>query len=862
MRFASHLTSHFVPSCLAALAALTLPIAGGCEAKNGTLAPGDAGTTTAALSPLTPAPKIGAEWVAANYEKRELRVPMRDGTTLFTVVYTPREALRARAGGGDLPLMLFRTPYSVGPYGEDEYPDKLGPQAAMMRDGYIFAYQDVRGRFMSDGEYLNMTPHVDDKHGPADVDESSDTYDTIAWLLEEIDGHNGRVGQWGISYPGFYAAAGVIDAHPALVAVSPQAPIADWWRDDFHHNGAFLIPHLFNFISRFGVAREGHTQEWAPPFEHGTPDGFAFFQRLGPARNANERYFEHALAFWDAVMDHPNYDEFWRRRDLLPHLAEVESLGPAVMTVGGWFDAEDLYGPLQIYKTLEGADPKGDNRLVMGPWRHGGWARSRGDSLGDVSFGGPTSPLFQAEVERRFFATELEHHSADEFEGCAALPEAFVFETGANQWRQFDHWPPQDTTPDTLWFGSEGRLLAQAPGDRRGADRFVSDPAKPVPYTTAVAKGMTREYMSDDQRFAAQRPDVLVYQTEPLTAPLTLAGPITADLWVSTDQRDADWIVKLIDVFPDDAPDHDGLRAGMHMGGYQMMVRSEVVRGRFRDDPAKPEPFTPKRPTEVSVPLQDVLHTFEAGHRVMVQVQSTWFPLIDLNPQAWVDNIYMARDDDFVAAVHQIYRDQRHASSIQFGRLPAGEAQPLSCVPDPLAGSSIGGHPDIQGRVESAGPGELMLTHEVRIDAPVDEVWRAYTTAAGWEAWVAPHATVDLRPGGLIETHYDPGATIGDEGTNRLYILNLAPERMLTLQAEPSPYWPASIRDDAGRLFNVVTFEPTDDGGTLLISRGLGYRDTAEHRELLGFFLEANEQLYLGLLRYLEEGIEVEHPVP
>jgi putative CocE/NonD family hydrolase len=650
-----------------------------CDRADATIPPCESTETherTLAVD-LAPAEEDPAAWVAANYDKREVRIPMRDGATLFTVIYTPRGVGETMADA--LPMLMVRTPYSVGPYGEDRFPTKLGPHPQMMRDGYIFVYQDVRGRFMSEGEFVNMTPHKPSKSGPGDIDESTDTYDTVAWLLENVEGHNGRVGQWGISYPGFYAAAAILDAHPALVAISPQAPIADWWYDDFHHNGAFFLPHLFNFIYGFGQAREGLVQEWPERFEHGTPDGFEFFDRLGTAKHANERHFHGKIAFWDEVLAHPNYDDFWRERNLLPHLENIDALGPAVMIVGGWFDAEDLYGPLHIYAALEQADPKGRNSLVMGPWRHGGWARSDGDRLGDVSFGRMTSLDYQAEVERRFFAIELGHRTAAEYEGCAALPEAFVFETGINQWRQFEQWPPK-TAPMNLWLSADGKLAPQAPAERkRTFDAFISDPSRPVPFTTAVAKGMTAEYMTDDQRFASRRPDVLVYQTEPLTESLTIAGPLTATLWVSTDQRDADWVVKLIDVFPDDAADHAGLREGIHMGGYQMMVRSEVVRGRFREDPSKPKPFVPNQPTKVEVPLQDVLHTFAPGHRVMIQVQSTWFPLVDRNPQAWVESIYDATEADFAVAEHQVWRDAGHPSAIGFGVLPAADAQPLAC---------------------------------------------------------------------------------------------------------------------------------------------------------------------------------------
>ncbi|EDM81225.1 hydrolase, CocE/NonD family protein [Plesiocystis pacifica SIR-1] len=621
------------------------------------------------------------EWIRGHYDKREVRIPMRDGKTLFTAVYTPkaswREALDAELGEGHerLPILLFRTPYRVAPYGEDEFPAKLGPHEQMLRDGYIFAYQDVRGRFMSEGEFVNMTPHVDDKKSDADIDESSDTFDTVEWLLANVEGHNGRVGQWGISYPGFYSAAGMVEAHPALVAVSPQAPIADWWYDDFHHNGAFFLPHLFNFIASFGVVREELTTEWPPRFQHGTPDGYQFFLDLGPVANANARHFHGSIPFWNEVVAHPNYDDFWQARNLIPHLREV---APAVLTVGGWYDAEDLYGPLAIHAAIERQDPDSRNTLVMGPWRHGGWARGDGDHLGDAHFGSPTSLHYRPFVERRFFAVELEHPSARDYAECGALPTAYVFETGAMRWRQFDTWPPKDASAGALYLGAgtgdrltpHGSLVAKAPTERKAFESFTSDPAYPVPFTTDVDKGMTREYMTDDQRFASRRPDVLTYVSDPLDAPLTLAGPVDAQLWVSTSQRDADWVVKLIDVYPGDAEDHEHLARGQHMGGAQMMVRSEVLRGRFRDDPSQPKPFVPNKATELTVHLQDVLHTFAPGHRVMIQIQSTWFPLMDRNPQSWVENIYEAEAEDFVTAEHRVYRDAKHPSVIRFSTLP------------------------------------------------------------------------------------------------------------------------------------------------------------------------------------------------
>lgn len=597
----------------------------------------------------------GEAWVRAHYRKQEVRIPMRDGASLFTAIYLPRDA---RA---PVPILYKRTPYSVSPYGPDRYPEALGPSRTLMERGYVFVVQDVRGCFMSEGQFVDMRPHEPHKQGTR-VDESSDTHDTIEWLLANVEGHNGRVGMWGISYPGFYAAAGMIDAHPALRAVSPQAPIADWYFDDFHHHGAFFLPHAFNFFARFGRPRPGLREQWDERFDHGTPDGYAFFLGLGPLSNANARYLHHEVPFWDDLTEHPDYDEFWRARNLLPHLRHV---APAVMTVGGWFDAEDLYGPLAIYRSIEASNPDTFNVLVMGPWDHGGWARTEGDHLGHVDFEGEHSAFYQEQLEAKFF----EHYLRGEGEGPAPLPEATVFETGANHWRSFDRWPPAGTSR-SLWLGPEHRLLDAAPAERRAFDAFISDPARPVPFTEAVAVGMTREYMTDDQRFAARRPDVLTWVGEPLSEPLTLAGPLTAELWVSTDRGDADWVVKLVDVFPDDAPDHAFLPEDHHMGGYQMMVRSEVMRGRYREGYVTPRPFVPNRPTRVRIPLQDVLHTFEPGHRVMIQVQSTWFPLVDRNPQTWVDNIFEAKADDFVSATHRVFRDAKHPSRVEVTVIP------------------------------------------------------------------------------------------------------------------------------------------------------------------------------------------------
>ena len=600
-------------------------------------------------------------YIRSHYAKTEHRIPMRDGTHLFTAVYAPNDAGKKHA------ILLMRTPYSVGPYGADRYKDRLGPSEAFERAGFVFVFQDVRGRFLSDGGFVDMRPHVPEKRDRM-VDESSDTHDTIAWLLEHIPGHNGRVGQWGISYPGFYTSAGAIDSHPALRAISPQAPIADWFWDDMHRNGAFVLPLAFNFFSTFGVPRDGPTTRWAPRFDHRTPDGYQFFLELGPLANANARYFHGEIPFWNEMAAHPNYDAFWQARNILPHLKNIRA---SVLVVGGWFDTEDLYGPLKTYEAIEKANPKIENALVMGPWFHGQWARDTGERLGAAEFGFPTSEDFQARMLLPFFL----HHLADGPDPL--LAEANVFETGANRWRRFDAWPPEDREVRSLYLAARGRLdSSPAKEPDEAFDEYVSDPAKPVPYTMEITTDWAKNYMTEDQRFAAWRPDVLVYQGEPLAEDLTLAGPIVADLWVSTSGADADWVVKLVDVYPGELPgltDPDGEKekeeAKAYPGGRQMLVRAEVMRGRFRESFERPKPFVPGEPTRVTFELRDVLHTFRRGHRLMVQIQSTWFPFIDRNPQSWVPNIFEAQEADFVKATQRVYRSKSHASVVRIGVL-------------------------------------------------------------------------------------------------------------------------------------------------------------------------------------------------
>ena len=620
-----------------------------CRAAGPITPPATAPATAPVAAPATAEPRASAsksERVRALYTKREVLIPMRDGVKLFTAVYVPKDAQ------APFPILLRRTPYSCRPYGPEAFPETPGPNDLFTDAGYAFAIQDVRGAYMSEGEFVDVRPHVPVKDSRADVDESSDTYDTIEWLVANVAGNNGRVGMWGISYPGFYAAAGMIDAHPALVAVSPQAPIADWWFDDFHHHGALFLPHAFLFLDGFGrprpepVTNRGRRREW------GTPDGYAFFLRSGVADLGRE-HFGGEVRFWDQIMEHPNYDAFWQARDLLPHL---ERVAPAVMTVGGFFDAEDLYGPLKIYEHVERKNPGVVNTLVMGPWVHGGWARTDGDALGQARFGSKTAEFYRNEIEKPFF----DHHLLGAPD--PRLPEAYVFDTGTNAWGRFEAWPPRETTARVLALGAAGSLALSDTASSGGEiARFTSDPNRPVPHTSAITLGMNREYMAEDQRFAARRPDVAVFETEPLAADVTLAGPLRAELRVATDSTDADWIVKLVDVFPEDTPDPDDrpLADGQKMGGYHMLVRGEVMPGRFRDGYERAVPFEPHVVDEVAFELWDVLHTFRKGHRIQVQVQSTWFPLVAANPQVFFENHWLSKPADRRAAVHQIHAGSR-----------------------------------------------------------------------------------------------------------------------------------------------------------------------------------------------------------
>ncbi len=607
-----------------------------------------------------------ARAIREHYTKYEYEIPVRDGARLFTVAYVPKDTSRS------YPILMTRTPYSVAPYGIDSYPSeknartlrRFAPSSQLIKDGYIFVHQDVRGRMMSEGTFVDVRPHASK---PGEIDESSDAYDTIDWLVKNVPNNSGKVGTWGISYPGFYAAQSAVDAHPALKAVSPQAPVTEWFiGDDFHHNGALFLADAFDFYSNFGRARPAPTKQ-SPEWKslHEGQDIYDFFLAMGPLANANAKFLDGKIAFWNDLMAHPTRDHFWKARDPRPFYRDAK---PAIMTVGGWLDSEDLWGALETYRAFEKQGARSENVLVMGPWRHGGWARNDGDRHGDISFGQKTSHFYREHIELPFFQRHLKGKEA------APAPEAWVFESGTNVWRSHASWPPAEAKPATLFFQANGKLSASAPTAEGGDDAYPSDPNKPVPYRAKPGGSIDADYMSDDQRFAARRPDVLVYSTPGLDGDVTLAGPIDASLWVSTTGTDADFVVKVIDVWPADAPDPDPNPTGIHMGGYQQLVRAEIMRGKFRSSFERPEPFKPNEPTLVKLTLPDVSHTFRKGHRIMVQVQSSWFPLVDRNPQTFVD-IHRATESDFRAATHRVFRTKDRPSNLKVtllgGTLPA-----------------------------------------------------------------------------------------------------------------------------------------------------------------------------------------------
>ena len=610
-------------------------------------------------------------YVINNYTKQEVTIAMRDGIKLHTTIYSPKNTAKK------YPILMQRTPYSSAPYGDEKMKTKIGPNIHLMKQGNIIVYQDVRGRWMSEGVYDNMRAYIPNKT-VKEADEVSDTYDTIDWLVNNVKNNNGNLGTWGISYPGHYATVSTIEAHPALKAASPQACIGDFFFDDFHHNGAFLLSY-FRAISLFGTYKDTPTDSaWYSFPKMESKDQYQFFLDKGPLKNLNE-YFQYDKLdvktaenkdriddyFWKEIVEHPNYDSVWQSKGIIQHLDKVPS-SVATMIVGGWFDAEDLYGPLETYKAIEKNGKNNYNTLVFGPWDHGKWARAGVENyVGNYYFGDSISLKFQSEIETKFFNHFLKG-KGDENSG---LPEAYVFDSGKKEWKSYDAWPPENVVKEN-WFLSEDNHLSILPPVHSKYIKpinFISDLKHPVPYSEDIKTVFTpRKYMTDDQRFAARRPDVLVFETDVLSENYTLAGDILAKLKVATTGSSADWIVKVIDVHPDNLEEtNDKLQDHLKMSNYHLMVRSEVLRGRFRNSFEHPEPFIPNKKTDVNIKLQDVFHTFKKGHKMQIQVQSTWFPLIDLNPQTYVDNIYKADEKDFKNQTHTVFTD----SSIEFSVL-------------------------------------------------------------------------------------------------------------------------------------------------------------------------------------------------
>jgi uncharacterized protein len=612
-----------------------------------------------------PAPPA-ENYVKTHYTKYEFRIPMRDGVHLFTSVYVPKDQSHS------WPILMDRTPYSVAPYGEDVYKPVLGPSDEFEKAGYIFVYQDVRGRYLSEGTFIEMHPHIDNKTGPHDVDDSSDMYDSVEYLLKHVPNNNGKVGIWGISYPGFYTSASIIDSHPAIKAASPQAPMTNLFMgDDGYHGGAFMLAANFGFYSSFKpMPKPARPPKTHDAYDMGTPDGYAFYLDAGSTANLDKIKLDGTNPLFADQLYHNTFDEYWKVRDLSQHMRNVKC---AVMTVGGWYDAEDLSGPWRTYRAIEKDNPGTVNTIVEGPWVHGGWARGDGDHLGDAQFNAKTAEYFRKEIQLPFFEYYLKGKGEP-------VPEAYMFETGANVWRKYDAWPPKGAEPKTLYFQANGKLSFDKPitAAKESYDQYVSDPAHPVPFVSYTTDTVPQRYMVDDQRWAARRPDVLTYVTDPLTEDVTIAGPISPKLKISSTGTDSDFVVKLIDVYPEDYPDLPDATSGnkrvlgeppLRMGGYQQLLRGEPMRAKFRSSWEKPVPLTPGKLTALDFDMPDLDHTFRQGHRIMVQVQSSWFPLVDRNPQTFTD-IPHAKPEDFKPATERVFRSADVSSGVEVYVLP------------------------------------------------------------------------------------------------------------------------------------------------------------------------------------------------
>ena len=600
---------------------------------------------------------VDTTWLSQNYSKQEVQITMRDGVKLFTAIYTPKDHSEKH------PMLMVRTPYSVQPYGQNKFSPYLmaAHYSNYVKMNYIIVMQDVRGCYMSEGTFVDVRPYIENKKTKKEVDEASDTYDAIDWLVKNVADNNGNVGVSGTSYPGFYSTMAALSGHPALKAVSPQAPVTEWFLgDDFHHNGAFALADAFSFYSGFGKPRPKPTTTSSKGYNFPEKDNYNFFLKQGAIKNFTKLMGD-SIQFWNDIIAHPNYDAFWQARDARRAMKNIK---PAVLIVGGNFDAEDCYGAWNLYKAIEKQSPATNNKLVMGPWFHGGWHRTDGSYFGNVRFESKTSIYYQQNVEIPFFNYYLKGKGDEK-----SIAEATIFFTGENKWRTFDAWPPKNIAYKPIYFDANHKLNYAQPTSSTSFSKYTSDPSKPVPYTEGVHLRRTREYMIDDQRFAARRPDVLVFETEILENDLTLAGPVVADLKVLLNTSDADFVVKIIDVFPDNFS-YDtticckGVKNEVETAGYQMLVRGEIMRGKFRNSFEKPEPFDPTKKMEtVKFTLPDVSHTFVKGHKLMIQVQSSWFPIFDRNPQVFTD-IYKCSVKEFVSSEIKIFHQADAASSI------------------------------------------------------------------------------------------------------------------------------------------------------------------------------------------------------
>lgn len=625
------------------------------------LACASAGTPSVGAQPARPnRPAANPEAIArlrAQYTKREVAIPMRDGVKLFTAIYTPRDTSRA------VPMLLMRTPYGIAPYGGDAFPGQLGPFPEFEGEGWIFVNQDVRGRYMSEGQYAFMTPHRGPTRRAGEVDEATDTYDTIAWILANVTHHNGRVGTWGNSAPGFFVAAGMLDAHPALKLAYPSAPMIDWWLgDDRHMNGLFKLSQTYNFLKNFDQPRSGPLTAYPVGPDPGTTDGYAWHLAQGPLSTYGPGPLQGRVAFWDSISAHPDYDSYWQARSIWRH---VKNVTPAVLLVGGWYDVEDPYGMLRLNRSLQEHSRSTQQMLVVGPWSHGGWNRADFPTFGAFTNGSATGAFFRDSIGKPAFRCLLKDDCrGNRFGG------ALVFEAGSNRWRRFEAWPPKAAATRTLYLHENGRVSFEAPRNASpaAADRYISDPMRPVPYTMGTTFGFNAMYPTEDQRFASRRPDVLVYRSDVLTQDVTVAGPISAMLHVASTGTDADFVVKLIDQYPNDAaPEFDG---GPRLDAYERLVRPGVARARWRRGYEKSVPLAANTPDSITVPLDDVLHTFRKGHRIVVHVQSTWYPAVDRNPQRFVPNIYSAKATDFQTATMTVFRSAARPSQLRLHVLP------------------------------------------------------------------------------------------------------------------------------------------------------------------------------------------------